>query len=318
MARAIAFGVLATAGLCLVLFSGPLSRLRRRGRGRASGAAVPPAERRRQQAGGTARTGAPAAPAAAAAGGGLRRISPLMAVQIVAAAAGGLAGWAATGLLGMMMLLGGLGALLPPFMAAPARRRRQTRLALAWSTWSRQLAELARAGSGLVEALRGSVEHAPAEIAAVVARCAATAELHGLEAALDELSEAGAVWEPEVAAGLRMAATSGGSVADPLLDLCSRIEDVVDLHRSRTEAVVQLWTQTIALLCLEGGVVALMYRNNPAYFDPYESGTGQLVFVAIAALLLLSTSFLVYHSVVRDEHSVLVPPRRRNRARDPL
>lgn len=300
MIEGLIFGVLATAGLALVALSGVLSRLR---------------VRRKDQDGRAAHAAARRASAKAT---GAQRISPLMAVQLVAAVAGGILGWVATGLLGMMVLLGGLGALLPPFMAAPARRRRQTRQALAWSLWSRQLAELARAGSSLVESLRGSVEHAPAEITAIVEHVAVTAELEGLEDALDSLAAAGTVWEPEVAAGLRMAATSGGAVADPLFDLCGRISDVVDLHRSKTEAVVQLWTQTIALLGLAGGVVLLMYRNNPAYFEPYEQGTGQLVFVGIAGLLLLSTSFLVYHSVVRTENSVLVPPRRRNRAKDPI
>ena len=302
MIEGLIFGVLATAGLALVALSGVLSRLRvrRKDQDRDSRAAHAAARRASAKATGT------------------QRISPLMAVQLVAAVAGGILGWVATGLLGMMVLLGGLGALLPPFMAAPARRRRQTRQALAWSLWSRQLAELARAGSSLVESLRGSVEHAPAEIRAIVEHVAVTAELEGLEEALDALAAAGTVWEPEVAAGLRVAATSGGAVADPLFDLCGRISDVVDLHRSKTEAVVQLWTQTIALLGLAGGVVLLMYRNNPAYFEPYEQGTGQLVFVGIAGLLLLSTSFLVYHSVVRTENSVLVPPRRRNRAKDPI
>ncbi len=300
MLEGLIFGVLATAGVALVALSGALSRLR---------------VRRKDQDGRAERAAARRASARAA---GARRVSPLVAVQLVAAVAGGILGWTATGLLGMMVLLGGLGALLPPFMAAPARRRRQTRQALAWSLWSRQLAELARAGSSLVESLRGSVEHAPAEIRAIVEHVAVTAELEGLEEALDALAAAGTVWEPEVAAGLRMAATSGGAVADPLFDLCGRIGDVVDLHRSKTEAVVQLWTQTIALLGLAGGVVLMMYRNNPAYFEPYEQGTGQLVFVGIAGLLLLSTSFLVYHSVVRTENSVLVPPRRRSRAKDPI
>ena len=247
-----------------------------------------------------------------------RGVGPVALVQLVAAAGGAVLGWAATGLMGMAMLLGGLGALLPPFMAAPRRRRRQTREALAWSLWSRQLAELARAGSGLTESIRASVDHAPKEIVSIVAETAATAELHGLEAALDALAEAGTIWEPEVAAGLRMAATSGGAVADPLLDLCGRISDVVGLHRSKNEAVVELWTQTIALLGLAGGVVLMMYRNNPAYFEPYQQGTGQLVFVGISGVLLLSTGFLVYHSVVRVQNSVLVAPRRRRRAKDPL
>ena len=304
MIQALVFGALAAAGLGLVALSGPLSRVRPNGH---PDPARPP---RRGRAGPD--------PAGSRRPAPKRRASPLMLVQLVAAIGGAAAGWAVTGLLGMMMLLGGLGALLPPFMAAPARRRRQTRQALAWSTWSRQLAELARAGSGLAESLQGTVDHAPAEIAATVARISATAEIDGLEAALDELAAAGTVWEPEVAAGLRMAATSGGAVADPLLDLCGRISDVVDLHRSKTEAVVQLWTQTIALLGLAGGVVVLMYRNNPAYFEPYREGTGQLVFVGIAGLLLMSTAFLVYHSVVREENSVLVPPRRASRAKDPI
>ena len=293
---ALVFGVLFAAGLALIVFSGPLVRALRSARAkRASPAEQAPAKEARR------------------AGPG-----PVAVVQLIGAACGVVVGWAATGLMGMAMLLGGLGLLLPPFMAAPGRRRRQTREALAWSLWSRQLAELARAGSGLTESLRGSVDHAPAEIASIVEKTAAAAELHGLEAALEELAGAGTTWEPEVAAGLRMAATSGGAVTDPLLDLCGRIADVVDLHRSKTEAVVQLWTQTIALLGLAGGVVVMMYRNNPAYFEPYEQGTGQLVFVGIAGILLLSTGFLVYHSVVREQNSVLVAPRRRSRAKDPI
>ena len=298
---AVVFGFLFGAGLTAVLFSGALLRALRWARARWAS--------RHQQA---------QYVEARSASSGVRRLGPVALVQLVAAAGGMVAGWAATGLLGMALLLGGLGALLPPFMAAPRRRRRQTREALAWSLWSRQLAELARAGSGLTESMRGSVEHAPREIAPIVAKVAVAAELHGLEAALEELAASGTVWEPEVAAGLRMAASSGGAVADPLLDLCGRISDVVDLHRTKTQAVVELWTQTIALLGLAGGVVAMMYRNNPAYFEPYEQGTGQLVFSGIAGLLLLSTGFLVYHSVVREQNSVLVPPRRRNRAKDPL
>ena len=296
MLAAVVFGVLAAAGVALAAGSGALARARPGSNGRAESSAPAPKSK---------------------AGGG-RRLSPLVLVQLAAAFGGGFLGWVATGLLGMVVLLGGLGVLLPPFMAAPARRRRQTRQALAWSLWSRQLAELARAGSGLTDSIRGSVDHAPAEIAGTVSRVAATAEVDGLEAALDDLAAAGTVWEPEVAAGLKMAATSGGAIAEPLLELCARISDVVDLHRSKTEAVVELWTQTIALLGLAGSVVALMYRNNPAYFLPYEGGTGQLVFVGIAGLLLMSTSFLVYHSVVREETSVLVAPRRRNRAKKPL
>ncbi len=242
----------------------------------------------------------------------------LWTIQAVAAAGGVGGGWWATGLWGMAVLAGGLGMLLPPFIAAPARRRRQTAEALAWQTWTRQLAELARSGAGLGDALTASIEHAPPQIAAAVSRVARTARIGGLRAATDELAGLGRVWEPEVAAGLAIAASSGGPLVGPLSDLAARIGDIVALHRARTEAVVQLWTQTIALLALAGGVVTLMYRNNPAYFEPYRTPTGQAVLLLIAFMLLGATAFLVRHSVVRSETSVLVAPKRAKRAPDPL
>ncbi|MXZ14042.1 MAG: hypothetical protein F4Y76_00820 [Acidimicrobiales bacterium] len=239
-------------------------------------------------------------------------------VQAAASAGGmGIGAWT-TGLWGMAVLAGGLGMLLPPFIAAPARRRRQTAEALAWQSWTRQVAELARSGAGLGDALAASTEHAPPQIAGTVTRAARTARLNGLRAAMDELAAAGQVWEPEVAAGLRIAAGSGGPLAGPLSDLAGRIGDIVALHRARTEAVVQLWTQTIALLALAGGVVTLMYRNNPAYFEPYRTPTGQAVLLLIAFVLLGATAFLVRHSVVRAESSVLIAAKRPRRAPDPL
>ena len=242
----------------------------------------------------------------------------LRVAQTAAAAGGALGGFAATRLWGMAVLAGGLGALLPPFVAAPAQRRRHTAEALAWQTWTRQLAELARSGTGLADALAASIAHAPPQVAPTVTRVARTARLVGLRAATDELVAAGRVWEPEVAAGLATAASQGGSLAGPLSEVAARIGDIVGLHRSRTEAVVALWTQTIALLALAGGVVALMYRNNPAYFEPYRTPTGQAVLLVIAFVLLGATAFLVRHSVVRVEPSVLVTVKQRRTARVPL
>jgi hypothetical protein len=116
---AAAFGILFGAGLALIVFSGALVRILRSARAKraSEGQEAPPAETRR------------AAPRL--------RLGPVAVVQLLAATGGMFLGWVATGLMGMAMLLGGLGALLPPFMAAPGRRRRQTREALAWSTWSR-------------------------------------------------------------------------------------------------------------------------------------------------------------------------------------
>ena len=296
-------GVLFVIGLVLLIFSGQLNQ-KLAEVSRASAAERAETKRLKEARASARKPG--------------RRISAVGIVQIIGSVVGGLVGWSATGLMGMALLLGGMGALLPPFMAAPRRRRRQMREALAWALWSRQLAELARSGSGLVEAIRGSVEHVPRELEDIVEKVASSAELHGLGTAMDELADAGKVWEPEIAAGLRMAATAGGAIADPLFDLCGRINDVVDLHRAKNEAIVELWTQTIALLSLAGGVVTLMYRNNPAYFDPYSSGTGQMVFLMISLMLLGATFFLVYHSVVREEYSILVMPKKRNRAKDPI
>ena len=247
-----------------------------------------------------------------------RRVSKVALAQFLSGFGGLLLGWHTTGLLGMAVLLGGLGALLPPFMAAPRRRREQSKLARAWQLWTRQLAELARAGAGLNDAIAASVPHAPPELRPTLEVVAARSRVDGIDAALEELGAAGHVWEPEVAAGLRMAATTGGSVASPLLDLSARIGDIVELHNRKTESVAQLWTQTITLLSLAAGLIILMYHNNPAYFEPYRAGPGQLVLVGISGLLLMATTFLVHHSVVRERRSVLSPPTRRDTMKDPL
>ncbi len=229
-------------------------------------------------------------------------------VQAAAGIAGLAAGYLASGLWGIGVLAAGAGVLGPAFAAAPARRRRHTALALAWQAWARQLAELARSGAGLADALAASVAHAPQRIAPVVARTARAAREHGITTAAEQLAAAGAVFEPDIAAGLRMAAAAGGPVAASLELLTQRIGDSVAVHRARTEAVVALWTQTIALLALAGAVIALMYRNNPAYFDPYRTPAGQTFLVLIAMVILGASAFLVHHSTVRTHRSPLAPP----------
>lgn len=149
------------------------------------------------------------------AGTGGRRLSKVGLAQVLGAFGGLFLGWHATGLLGMAVLLGGLGALLPPFMAAPRRRREQSKLARAWQLWTRQLAELARAGAGLNDAIAASVPYAPPELRPTLEVVAARSRVDGIDAALEELGAAGHVWEPEVAAGLRMAAVTGGPWPHP-------------------------------------------------------------------------------------------------------
>lgn len=233
--------------------------------------------------------------------------------RVVVGAGGAFGGYAATGLWGMALLGAGLGVLGPPFATAPARRRRHTAVALAWQAWARQLAELARSGAGLADALAASVPHADPRIAPAVERTALVARHRGIIAAAEQLASAGGMWEPDIAAGLRMAAAAGGPVASSLDALASRIGDSVAVHRARTEAVVALWTQTIALLGLAGGVITLMYRNNPAYFEPYRTPNGQTVLTVIAMVLLGATAFLVRHSTVRAQRSPLAPTRRERR-----
>lgn len=243
------------------------------------------------------------------------RAARLRAAQAAAGLAGFAAGYAVSGLWGIALLGGGAGVLGPPFAAAPARRRRHTALALAWQAWARQLAELARSGAGLADALAASAAHAPPRIASVVSDTARTAREHGIGAAAERLAAAGDTFEPDIAAGLATAAGAGGPVAASLDMLAARIGDSVATHRARTEAVIALWTQTIALLGLAAAVITLMYRNNPAYFDPYRTPAGQTFLVLIAMVLLAASAFLVRHSTVRTARSPLAPPRPARRER---
>lgn len=315
MTGAVWFGLLFAAGAAVTVLGGT-GVAGRRTRARHERGPVPDSTPQPERRAAVAALRGHSAPVAGRSG--RRPDRRLWAIQAAAAACGASGGFAATRLWGMAVLAAGLGLLLPPFVAAPARRRRHTAEAVAWQTWTRQIAELARSGAGLVDALAASTSHAPPQIADTVARTARTARLAGLRAATGELAASGHTWEPEVAAGLQVAAASGGSLAAPLAELAGRIGDIVALHRTRTEAVVQLWTQTIALLALASGVITLMYRNNPAYFEPYRTPAGQTVLMLIAFVLLGATAFLVRHSVVRADPSVLADPARRRRTRDPL
>ena len=224
--------------------------------------------------------------------------------------AGALGMWM-TGLPGMALLFGGLGVLLPPFLAAPRHRREASRLAGSWEELTRQIAELARAGATLPDAFAASARHAPEELRPLMEAAAVKLQVHSMEAALDELGTADKLWAPRCVAALRVAHRSGGPAATALLDIGKRIRDQVDLHRIQTEAVVRIWTQTIALLVVSFGVIMLMWRNNPDYFLPYSQGAGQMVLVLIAGVLLGAIGYLVRNSVVRQEESVLIPPTER-------
>ena len=243
----------------------------------------------------------------------------LRGVQIGGSIAVAVAMYTLSGLPGLVVLFGGLAALLPPFLTAPARRRLSARRAEAWRMWTGQLAELCRAGTNLSRGLVASAEHAPAEIAETIRRTAARVEVDGLDAALDELAEADELWSPQIAASVRIAHQAGASAATPLLDLARRMGDVVGIHRTQTEAVVKIWVQTIVLLLLSGIIVGLMWFNNPTYFDPYRAGSGPTFLLVIATMLLGAVGYLVRHSVVRGEESVLLPPDEREaREGEPL
>ena len=244
---------------------------------------------------------------------------PLVAKASLGIFAAVVAFWA-TDLAGMALLFGGLGVLMPSFIAAPRRRREASSAALAWQEWTRQVSELAHAGATLPDALVASAEHAPSELRTAIVSATDKLEVLGVTAALDDLATADKLWAPQAAAGLRVAHESGGPAAAPLKDLGRRIGSMVDLHRVKTEAVVRIWTQTIALLVLSAGIILLMWKNNPEYFAPYLDPTGQMVLVGIAGLLLTAIGFLVRHSVVRSEESVLVPPSERDikRRKEPI
>ena len=169
-------------------------------------------------------------------------------------------------------------------VGAAADRRRIARLE-ALESWSRRLADLRAAGSGLEQVLEVSVRTCPEpirpEVTLLVARLKAgwstEAALFAFAEDVGELSA-----DLVVAVLTREAQRRGGGLTAALTDLADTVAEEVDLRRRVDAERAKPRTSARWLTAITVAVAAFGSLNH-AYIRPYGTPFGQLVLAMLAA-----------------------------------
>lgn len=181
-------------------------------------------------------------------------------------------------------------------------------IAEAVALWTEQLRDTLAAAHGLQQTLVATAPHAPARIAAQVQSLAAKLPYSPMAQSLrefaDEIDHSSADF---VAAALIAATEHEARDVGALLGhlaRCSREEarmhQRIWVGRSRTRTAVRIISVTVV------GFVGALFLLNREYLQPYDSGTGQAVLVAIVCVFAVALLLLQSGSTVRVPQRFLV------------
>ena len=181
-------------------------------------------------------------------------------------------------------------------------------VAEAVALWTEQLRDTLAAAHGLQQTLVATAPHAPSRIAGPVQRLAAKLPYSSMSQSLrefaDEINHSSADF---VAAALIAATEHEARDLGPLLGhlaQCSREEarmhQRIWVGRSRTRTAVRIISVTVV------GFVGALLLLNKDYLEPYATGDGQVVLVAIVAVFASALILLQTGSAVRVPERFLV------------
>lgn len=192
------------------------------------------------------------------------------------------------------VLLGAIAASLPAVFGGKAARKAEIARAEAIATWTGQLRDVLRGGSGLMDTIEASATHAPGPIRPQVERLAMGMRRGQLVPALRAFADD--VDDPMaslVAASLIVAATEQvGHLGELLGTLADRTTERVKMRmrieRDRTSIRTQVRGVVLVTLVCMGGMAAF----NRGLLAAYDSATGQLVLAVIGASFLAGFALL--------------------------
>jgi len=217
--------------------------------------------------------------------------------RIVQAAVGVVAGLVVLVLTGWpvgALLLGAIAASLPAVFGGRAAREAEIARAEAIATWTGQLRDVLRGGSGLLDTIEASAAHAPGPIRPQVERLALGMRGGQLVPALRAF--AAEVDDPMaslVVASLITAATEQVGHLGDLLGMLSertteRVRMRMRIERDRASIRTQARGVVLVTLVCMGGMVAF----NRGLLTAYDSAAGQVVLAVIGASFLAGFGLL--------------------------
>lgn len=213
--------------------------------------------------------------------------------RVLAGGAAGLVVWLVSGwpVAGLAVVTAVVG--FPALFGAGRVARRRIERLEALESWTRRLADLRAAGTGLEHALTASVRTCPAPIRGEVDLLAgrlragwrADAALYAFADDLDEVSG-----DLVVAVLLRQAERRGGGLTPVLNDLADTVAEEVSLRRrvDADRAKPRTTARWVTVITLSVAGLGLL---NPDYVRPYASAAGQ---VALALIVIAFVACLVW------------------------
>jgi Flp pilus assembly protein TadB len=225
---------------------------------------------------------------------------------LIGAAAAGLATIAFTGWLVFGLVVTVAITIIPLVMSDP--QDTEVLWLAALDRWLRAVIASIATGKSINEALKGTAKQAPEPLAGSVALLALRLRQRwSLDDALSTFAIECANAEVDaVAAALLVAGSRGGggagatleALADSIQDRLAGARDTATERAKPRVVVRQITGITVA-------VVAFSAFTNPSYFDPYRSGVGNLLLLALVAMYMFALLKLRSMSIAQPRMRVL-------------
>ena len=207
-------------------------------------------------------------------------------LQIALAGGFAIAGWFVTGWPVAAILGAVAGYIGPQVMRAPRARRAVADEIEAYSQWAEQVRDLVRASGSLFEAVTLSADNAPTRLRPAVMNMATVARTLGLPRALDWFAaEMRSPFADRLVLGMKIAWDSGARVTEAFDSTARGMRNEVEMRRRNEVANSRAWTQVMSILLVTFISVSFMFVFNRGFFDPFGTTMGQVILLAVGALI---------------------------------
>jgi Flp pilus assembly protein TadB len=208
----------------------------------------------------------------------------LLGVGLAAALAAGT--WYATGWPVGALIGAGAGMIAPKMFAVPRQRRAVADEIEAYSQWTEQIRDLVAASGSLFEAVTLSAPSSPPMLRPHVTQLASLAGTVGLAPALDWFAaQMKSPYADRLVLGMNIAWDSGARISEAFESVSRAMRNEVEMRRRNEVANARTWTQVVSISGITVVSVVLMFAFNRGFFDPFGTLVGQIVLLAVAAMI---------------------------------
>ena len=194
--------------------------------------------------------------------------------------------WYATGWPVAALIGAATGLVVPKMVAVPRRRRAVADEIEAYSQWTEQIRDLVSASGSLFEAVTLSAPSAPPMLRPHVTQMASLAGTVGLAPALDWFAaQMKSPYADRLVLGMNIAWDSGARITEAFESVARSMRTEVEMRRRNEVANARTWTQVVSITGITVASVVLMFTFNRGFFDPFGSVTGQIVLLAVGAMI---------------------------------